>query len=299
MKRNNPSAMFILIFMIIFYLSSVVDAVSVLISKTFKFVNEEANRKLDAISNHPFSLQFYNNAANKYTLALGMGIGVSNSRLIWVWAANRGRPVGENAVLSFGRNGNLVLVDADGRVAWQTRTANKGVVDIKLLPNGNLVLLGGFVWQSFDYPSDTLLNGQGLRPGGANNKLVSRLSETDDSPGPYSLVINDPNNLNTLLFLATMSTIETKINVERPQKFNGKDFKRWQSKMLFFPSNHDLDAVLQDPLNVLMNKEDNTDADNDYYIRGNYMVKNNIMNGLEDAMYDFYNAKDNLTAYEL
>ncbi|KAI3853652.1 hypothetical protein MKW98_025169 [Papaver atlanticum] len=179
-------------FMIILYHSSVADAVSVPTSKTFKFV-DGVIRKLDAISNHPFSLQYYSNAANKYTLAVGMGIGTSNSRLIWVWAANRGRPVGENAVLSFGRNGNLVLVDTDGRVAWQTRTANKGVVDIKLLPNGNLVLLnknGGFVWQSFDYPSDTLLNGQGLRPGGSNNKLVSRLSETDDSPGPYSLVIN-------------------------------------------------------------------------------------------------------------
>ncbi|KAI3843484.1 hypothetical protein MKW92_000636 [Papaver armeniacum] len=194
-----------LCFLIIFYLSSVVDSVSVPSSKTFKFVNQGVIRKLDAVSNHPFSLQFYTNTANKYTLALGMGTGASigsigsgmdnpSSRIIWVWAANRGRPVGENAVLSFGRNGNLVLVDADGRVAWQTRTANKGVVDIKILPNGNLVLLnknGGFVWQSFDYPGgDTLLNGQGLRPGGANNKLVSRLSETDDSPGPYSLVIN-------------------------------------------------------------------------------------------------------------
>ncbi|KAI3952903.1 hypothetical protein MKX01_028595 [Papaver californicum] len=189
---------------IFFYSSSVVDAVSVPSSKIFKFVNQgnlfpgdveyHGNiRKVDTISNHPFSLWFYNNTANKYTLALGMGRGTTNSRMLWVWAANRGRPVGENAVLSFGRNGNLVLIDADGRVAWQTRTADKGVVDIKLLPNGNLVLLnknGGFVWQSFDYSGDTLLNGQGLRPGGANNKLVSRLSETDDSPGLYSMVIN-------------------------------------------------------------------------------------------------------------
>ncbi|OVA15165.1 Apple-like [Macleaya cordata] len=48
----------------------------------------------------------------------------------------------------------------------------------------------GYKYLSFDSPSDTLLNGQGIRPGGANNKLVSRLSNVDDSPGPYSLVIN-------------------------------------------------------------------------------------------------------------
>ncbi|MCL7039580.1 hypothetical protein MKW94_028589 [Papaver nudicaule] len=195
--------------MLISYASSVVlvdAASSVPSSKIFKFVNQGdlfTNtvveykgdfRFVRTISNHPFSLCFYNITANSYTLALGMGTSSPTSRMLWVWSANRGRPVGENAVLSFGRNGNLVLVDTDGLVAWQTRTADKGVVDIKLLPNGNLVLLnsdGGFVWQSFDYPGDTLLNGQGLRPGGAiDHKLVSRLSETDDSPGPYSMVIN-------------------------------------------------------------------------------------------------------------
>ncbi|KAB1221142.1 Epidermis-specific secreted glycoprotein EP1 [Morella rubra] len=78
----------------------------------------------------------------------------------WVWEANRGNPVRKNATLTLGRDGNLVLADADGRVAWQTNTANKGVVGLELLPNGNLVLhdsKGKFIWQSFDHPTDTLL----------------------------------------------------------------------------------------------------------------------------------------------
>ncbi|KAB2615997.1 epidermis-specific secreted glycoprotein EP1-like [Pyrus ussuriensis x Pyrus communis] len=48
------------------------------------------------------------------------------------------KPVGENAILTFGTNGNLVLAHANGKVAWQTNTADKGVVGFKLLPNGNM-----------------------------------------------------------------------------------------------------------------------------------------------------------------
>ncbi|KAL6283454.1 hypothetical protein ACE6H2_014383 [Prunus campanulata] len=68
------------------------------------------------------------------------------SLLLYVWAwcvlshssVGFGRPtevtpVGENATLTFGTDGNLVLADADDRVAWQTNTANKGVVGFKLL----------------------------------------------------------------------------------------------------------------------------------------------------------------------
>ncbi|KAI4323014.1 hypothetical protein L6164_022655 [Bauhinia variegata] len=47
---------------------------------------------------------------------------------------------------------------------------------------------GTFVWQSFDYPTDTLLVGQSLKAGGPS-KLVSRLSEKENKNGPYSLVL--------------------------------------------------------------------------------------------------------------
>ncbi len=83
------------------------------------------------------------------------------------------------------------MADADGRVAWQTNTANKGVVGFKLLPNGNMVLhnsKGNFIWQSFDDPTDTLFIGQSLRAKGVT-KLVSWASEKDNKDGPYSLVM--------------------------------------------------------------------------------------------------------------
>jgi len=47
---------------------------------------------------------------------------------------------------------------------------------------------GYFIWQSFDYPTDTLLVGQSLRAGGAA-RLVSRRSDKQNSNGAYSLVM--------------------------------------------------------------------------------------------------------------
>ncbi|KAJ6770307.1 SECRETED GLYCOPROTEIN EP1 putative-RELATED [Salix purpurea] len=170
-------------------------------SSTFKHVNEgefgfysseyAPDYRPLPIGTSPFQLMFYNTTPNAYTLALLMGTRRSESARRWVWEANRGNPVRENATLTFGEDGNLVLVDAGGRIAWQTNTANKGVVGFEVLPNGNMVLhdsKGKFIWQSFDSPTDTILVGQSLRVGGVT-RLVSRASQNENSDGPYSLVM--------------------------------------------------------------------------------------------------------------
>ncbi|XP_062109932.1 epidermis-specific secreted glycoprotein EP1-like [Humulus lupulus] len=195
---NNSRALLLLLLSIITL--SIVEA-KVPQNATFQYVNEgefgpyiieyNGNYRPLPISNSPFQLFFYNTTSNAFTLAIRMGTQRSESLRRFVWEANRGNPVGENATLTFGADGNLVLAEADGRVAWQTNTANKGVVGLELLPNGNMVLHdsnGRFVWQSFDYPTDTILVGQALRAG-AQHKLVSRLSETENKNGPYSMVL--------------------------------------------------------------------------------------------------------------
>ncbi|KAL3503123.1 hypothetical protein ACH5RR_037572 [Cinchona calisaya] len=141
----------------------------------------------------PFRLCFYNNTPTSFVLGIRAGDPDDEGLMRWVWDANRNHPVKENATLSFGRDGNLVLSDFDGRLVWQTNTANKGVTGIKLLQNGNLVLYdkkGNFIWQSFDYPVDTLLVGMSIRKSKVN-KLVSRTSDVDGSDGKYSLVLGD------------------------------------------------------------------------------------------------------------
>ncbi|KAK9056920.1 hypothetical protein SSX86_024285 [Deinandra increscens subsp. villosa] len=140
----------------------------------------------------PFQLCFYNTTPNAYTLALRMGTRRDQTVMPWVWEANRGKPVRENATLSLRADGNLVLADANGRIAWQTNTANKGVVGFAILSDGNIVLRdskGKFVWQSFDSSTDTLLVGQTLRVRGGPLKLVSRESVSNNVNGVYSLVI--------------------------------------------------------------------------------------------------------------
>ncbi|EOY27998.1 hypothetical protein QUC31_012796 [Theobroma cacao] len=192
-------ALFTLLFFIL--CSSNVANAKVPPSRTFKYINEGdlgeysveyfADYRALPIYLFPFQLCFYNTTPNAYTLALRMGHRRSESIMRWVWEANRGRPVGENATLTLGSEGNLVLADADGTVVWQTGTAIKGVVGLKLLANGNLVLYdkkGKFIWQSFDHPTDTLLVGQALRSNGPN-KLVSRTSTADGSEGPHSFVM--------------------------------------------------------------------------------------------------------------
>ncbi|NP_001311588.1 epidermis-specific secreted glycoprotein EP1-like precursor [Nicotiana tabacum] len=172
------------------------------VENTFKYVNDGefgpsnieygANyRGIYDIYTYPFLLCFYNTTPNAWTLAMRMGSVPSNSIMRWVWEANRGNPVKDNATFALGTDGNLVLADADGRIAWQTNTANKGVTGYKILPNGNFVLhnsKGKFIWQSFNYPTDTLLVGQSLRLSGPN-KLVSRASVKKNANGPYSLVV--------------------------------------------------------------------------------------------------------------
>ncbi|KAM1041795.1 hypothetical protein ACFX13_031668 [Malus domestica] len=198
---SSPQLIMSLPCMFIFSLFAFIAQAKVPANQTFKYVNEgefgpfiteydASYRMLDPFAS-PFQLAFYNTTPNAFTLALRMGLRRSESQFYWVWEANRGKPVGENATFTFGTDGNLVLANADGRVAWQSNTANKGVVGFDLLSTGNMVLYdskGNFVWQSFDYPSNTLLVGQSLRAGGVS-KLVSRASEAENEDGSYSLVM--------------------------------------------------------------------------------------------------------------
>ncbi|KAK8525066.1 hypothetical protein V6N12_029913 [Hibiscus sabdariffa] len=80
-----------------------------------------------------------------------------------VWTANRGGLlVDKSDKFVFDNNGNVYLERGDG-VAWATNTTGERATSLELLDSGNLVLHGGnrrTLWQSFSYPTDTLLSGQ-------------------------------------------------------------------------------------------------------------------------------------------
>lgn len=109
-----------------------------------------------------------------------------------VWSANRNNPVRINATLELTSDGNLVLQDADGSVAWSTNTNGKSVVGLKLTDMGNLVLFNktdAAVWQSFDHPTDSLVPGQKLMEGKKLTASVSATIWTDE--GLFSLSVTN------------------------------------------------------------------------------------------------------------
>ncbi|KAJ9543417.1 hypothetical protein OSB04_023124 [Centaurea solstitialis] len=113
-----------------------------------------------------------------------------------VWMANRDAPVNrKHSKLSLWEDGNLVLQDAGWYILWSTNTkSNSPSVQLHLNDTGNLVLhVGGQpLWQSFDYPTNTLLPYQ---PFTKNTQLVSSRSFTNYSSGFYNLFFDNDNIL--------------------------------------------------------------------------------------------------------
>ncbi|CAL5344760.1 unnamed protein product [Camellia sinensis] len=116
-----------------------------------------------------------------------------------VWAANRDRPLNDSSgSLKIGDDGNLILLDSGGIVAWSTgiRNISSKPTVAQLLDSGNLVLKsenGGntesYIWQSFDHASDTQIAGMKLGWDlrvGLDRYLTSWKSADDPSPGDIS-----------------------------------------------------------------------------------------------------------------
>jgi hypothetical protein len=93
-----------------------------------------------------------------------------------VWTANRDdEPVSFNATIHLSEEGKLLLRTEQGN---ENLIANVSEVaaSASMLDSGNFVLYNGssVIWQSFDYPTDTILGGQNLT---SSDELVSRVSK--------------------------------------------------------------------------------------------------------------------------
>ena len=135
--------------------------------------------------NGVFSAGFYSVGENAFCFAIWF----SNSRTV-VWMANHDHPVnGKHSKLPLLNNGNLILTDAikSNVIVWTTNTASPHLVQLFLYNTGNLVLLNKDyvnLWESFDFPTNTLLPQQLLT---RKTKLVSSRSQTNFSSGFYKL----------------------------------------------------------------------------------------------------------------
>ncbi|XP_027354532.1 receptor-like serine/threonine-protein kinase SD1-8 [Abrus precatorius] len=112
-----------------------------------------------------------------------------------VWVANRDTPLrNSNGTLKIGDKGNLVLLNQTGNSIWSPPNQTTGTNPIlQLLDTGNLILIeanekntSNYLWQSFDYPTDTLLPGMKLGwnlDTGVERRITSWKSQDDPSNG--------------------------------------------------------------------------------------------------------------------
>ncbi|XP_047332004.1 putative receptor protein kinase ZmPK1 [Impatiens glandulifera] len=147
--------------------------------------------------NGTFSSGFYKVGINAYSYAIWF---THSADKTVVWMANRDKPVSsKRSKLSLHRNGNLVLTDADGSPVWSTDTFSKSNAQLHLLETGNLVLATGddgvLLWDSFLYPTDTLLPNQPLR---RNTTLVSMRNPGTYLSGFYKFKFDDNNVMNLI-----------------------------------------------------------------------------------------------------
>ncbi|KAG4975014.1 hypothetical protein JHK87_031835 [Glycine soja] len=116
-----------------------------------------------------------------------------------VWVANRNTPLQNNSgVLKLNEKGIRELLSATNGAIWSSNISGKAVNNpvAYLLDLGNFVVKSGhdtnknsFLWQSFDYPTDTLMSGMKLEwniETGLERSLTSWKSVEDPAEGEYA-----------------------------------------------------------------------------------------------------------------
>ncbi|KAL8495923.1 hypothetical protein ACS0TY_019877 [Phlomoides rotata] len=110
-----------------------------------------------------------------------------------VWSKNS-YPVPEGSRIQLTEQGQHILSDSRGKEIWRAGIGNRASTGAAMLDSGNFVLRNGddSIWESFSYPSDTMLPGQKLSMEG---NLTARQSETDYTDGRFFLKIQGDGNL--------------------------------------------------------------------------------------------------------
>ncbi|MQL69215.1 hypothetical protein Taro_001515, partial [Colocasia esculenta] len=206
--------------------------------------------------NRSFKLGFFTPSSSSRFRYLGIWYNTISQQTV-VWVANRARGINDSTgVLSFNSNGSLVLSDARGEVYWSTGAAT-GVANpvAKLLDNANFVVTpsgdGAPAWQSFDYPTDSLLPGMRLGwdlRAGRNHNITAWRSADDPAPGELAMGFDmrgDPQ-----IFVVRGSTPVWRAGPWNGQRFTGiPEMKTYNMFSLRFYSGPDAVYYWFDTLN--------------------------------------------------
>ncbi|WJX51595.1 hypothetical protein P8452_37774 [Trifolium repens] len=141
-----------------------------------------------------FGFQQLTNTTNLFMLAIWYNK-IPETTIVWSAKDTKNNnliqaPTGSQIQLT---SGGLTLTTSEGESIW-TAQPNETVSYGNLLDTGNFVLVNNssiIVWESFKFPTDTLLPNQSLE---LNGTLTSRFSETNYTNGRFQLYFNDDDN---------------------------------------------------------------------------------------------------------
>ncbi|EXB36711.1 Putative receptor protein kinase ZmPK1 [Morus notabilis] len=172
-------------------------ALSSLRQGSFWTVDEKERETFLVSPNGTFSAAFHEVGINAFCFSIWF---TRSADKTIVWMANRNTPVSrKKSRMTLHKNGNMVLTDAFGSSVWSTNTFSASTVEVRLLETGNLVLFDQgkekIIWESFDFPTDTLLPLQRLVK---NTTLVSMRSKGSYLNGIYNFKFDDNNVLNLI-----------------------------------------------------------------------------------------------------
>ncbi|KAJ0786469.1 putative protein kinase RLK-Pelle-SD-2b family [Helianthus annuus] len=135
-----------------------------------------------------FAFGFYPQGTG-YVVAIWL-VSVEENPVVWT-AYRDDPPVSPNSTLELTHKGELVLFSDEGVMKIIAANVSYAVMN----NSGNFVLYNnhmGIVWQSFDFPTDSMLQGQRLSTG---NELVSSVSKTNYSSGRFRIKMQMDGNL--------------------------------------------------------------------------------------------------------
>ncbi|XP_016560043.1 G-type lectin S-receptor-like serine/threonine-protein kinase At1g11300 isoform X2 [Capsicum annuum] len=150
-------------------------------------------------SGNRFNLGFFSpgNSANRYA---GIMFNLPSPTPTVVWVANRDKPLHDSSgILTISEDGNLVILNGQKEIIWSSSISNSmNNSTAQLLDTGNLVLKdrsnGRVLWESFQYPTDSLLQFMKLGIDKSTNTMAilkSWKSPDDPSVGNFSAGIQN------------------------------------------------------------------------------------------------------------
>lgn len=136
----------------------------------------------------------FHDTSDGYAICIFFG-SIKERTVVWTANTEKNPVVPDDVVLVLTGDG-LVLQKSDTNdILSRIDNSSQPIAWAEMLDNGNFVLFnatGGVVWQTFDYPTDTLLPGQRLPRGGM---LLSRAAKTDFRTGIFRLWMQYDANL--------------------------------------------------------------------------------------------------------